>query len=171
MSSRQTTGFVMSYDEQDAAYDRFIDELHKDFREQALDDAELYEKVVDDFKTSRLRAFYVQEPALAQASQGALSEARELLASAYPRAALVLAITAAEVCLRGALLTPLLHGAFHTEASAGVLVRLVVGTKDEKLVKALLRILAAHTGVDLQVLRRPTAAKPLGAELHELQVI
>ena len=38
----------MSYDENDAAYDRFIDELHKDFREQALDDAELYDKIVDD---------------------------------------------------------------------------------------------------------------------------
>jgi hypothetical protein len=47
----------MSYDENDAAYDRFIDELHKDFREQTLDDAELYDRVVDDFKASRLLAF------------------------------------------------------------------------------------------------------------------
>ncbi len=159
----------MSYDEQDAAYDRFIDELHKDFREQALDDAELYEKVVDDFKASRLRAYYVQEPVLAQPAQEALREASDLVV-AHPRAALVFAIMAAEVCLRGALLTPLLHGAFHTEASADILVRLVVGTKDERLVKAFLRILATHTGVDLQAHRRSAASKPLWEEMHDLQV-
>ncbi len=162
----------MSYDEQDAEYDRFIDfidELHKDFREQALDDAELYDKVVDDFKASRLRAYYAQQPVLAQQAQEALREASDLLA-AHPRAALVFAIMAAEVCLRGALLTPLLHGAFHTEAAADLLVRLVVSTKDEKLVKALLRILATHTGVDLQVHRRSAAAKPLWEEMHDLQV-
>jgi hypothetical protein len=159
----------MSYDENDAAYDRFIDELHKDFREQALDDAELYDKIVDDFKTSRLRAFYVQEPLVAEAAQGALREASDLL-MAHPRAALVFAIMAAEVCLRGALLTPLLHGAFHTEASADLLAHLVAGTKDEKLVRALLRILAAHTGVDLQICRRSAAAKPLWQEIHDLQV-
>jgi hypothetical protein len=92
----------MSYDENDAAYDRFIDELHKDFREQTLDDAELYDRVVDDFKASRLLAFYVQEPAVAQAAQGALRDASDLLVD-HPRAALVFAITAAEVCLRSAL--------------------------------------------------------------------
>lgn len=159
----------MSYDEHDAAYDRFIDELRKDFREQALDDAELYDKIVDDFKASRLRAFYLQEPVVAQAAQDALREASDLLV-AHPRAALVFAITAAEVCLRGALLTPLLRGAFHTEASADVLARLVVGTKDEKLVKALLRILAVHTGVDLQVHRRATATKPIWEEMHDVQL-
>lgn len=159
----------MSYDENDAAYDRFIDDLHKDFREQALDDAELYDKIVDDFKTSRLRAFYVQDPFVAKPAQGALHEARALL-TAHPRAALVFAITAAEVCLRRALLTPLLHGAFHTEASADLVAHLVTSTKDEKLIKALLRILTAHTGVDLQVYRRPTATNPLWQEMHDLQV-
>lgn len=159
----------MSYDEQDAAYDRFIDELHRDFRDRALDDAELYDKVVDDFKASRLRAYYVQKPVLAQPAQEALREASDLLVD-HPRAALVFAIMAAEVCLRGALLTPLVHGAFHTEASADLLVRLVVSSKDEKLVKALLRILATHTGVDLQLHRRSAAARPLWEEMHDLQV-
>ena len=50
------------------------------------------------------------------------------------------------------LLTPILHGAFHTESSAEFLVRFVVATKDEKLVKALVATLASHTGVDLRVL-------------------
>jgi hypothetical protein len=159
---------AMSYDENDAAYDRFIDEVRNDFREEAFNDAEIYETVVDDFKASRLSAFYAQTPAVAAPAQGALQEATALL-EAHPRAALVFAIMAAEVCLRRALLTPLLHGAFHTEASADVLAHLVAATKDEKLVKALLRILAVHTGVDLQVHRRPTAAKPLWEEMHELQ--
>ena len=159
----------MSYDEQDAAYDHFIDELHKDFLEQALGDAELYDKVVHDFKASRLRAYYVQQPMIAQSAQEALREASDLL-FAHPRAALVFAIMAAEVCLRGALMTPVLHGAFHTEASTDLLVRFVVRTNDENLVKALLRILATHTGVDLHVHRRSGATKPLWEEIQDLQV-
>lgn len=159
----------MSYDEFDAARDQFFDDLYKEFRESALDDAELYDKVVDDFKASRLRAFYAENPLIAQPAEGALAEACALL-QGHPRSALVFAVTAAEVCMRRALLTPILHGTFHTESSAEFLVRLVVATKDERLVKALVAILASHTGVDLQVFRRATATKPLWEEMRDLQV-
>lgn len=159
----------MSYDEQDAAYDRFIDELYKEFRDSALDDAELYDKIVDDFKASRLRGFYADHPFVAQTSGNALEESISL-ATDHPRAALVLAVTAAEVCLREALLTPILHGMFHTESSAELVVRRVVTVKDEKLFKALIRVLSDHTDIDLQSFVRPGSRKPLWEEMRELQV-
>jgi hypothetical protein len=159
----------VSYDESDAARDQFFDDLYKEFRESALDDAELYDKIVDDFKASRLRAFYAGNPLVAQPAEDALVEACALL-PCHPKAALVFAVTSAELCMRRVLLTPILHGAFHTESSAEFLVRFVVATKDEKLVKALVATLASHTGVDLRVLCREAAKKPLWEEMRDLQV-
>lgn len=159
----------MSYDEQDAAYDRFVDELYKEFRGSALDDVELYDRIVDDFKASRLRAFYVEHPLVARPAQEALTESATLLTD-HPRAALVFAVTAAEVCLREALLTPILHGMFHTESSAELVAKLVVTIKDDKLIKALIRVLAEHTGTDLQVFCRSGSLKPLWEEMQELKV-
>jgi hypothetical protein len=153
----------------DAAYDRFVDELYKEFRDSALDDVELYDKIVDDFKASRLRAFYAEHPLVAQPSQEALAES-VLLLSDHHRAALVLAVTAAEVCLREALLTPILHGMFHTESSADLIVRLVVTIKDEKLIKALIRVMAESIQIDLQSFARSGSRKPLWEEMRELQV-
>jgi hypothetical protein len=159
----------LSYDELDAERDQFFDDLYKEFRASALDDAELYDKIVDDFKASRLRAFYVDNPLAAEAADGALAEARALLKD-HPKAALVFAVTSAELCMRRVLLTPILHGAFHTESSGEFLVRLLVATKDEKLVKALVAVLASHTGVDLRVLCRAGVKKPLWEEMRDLQV-
>ena len=158
----------MSYDPSDAAYDRFVDELYKEFRDSVLEDSELYDSVVDAFREARLRDYYLENPLVAQAAQAAVAEA-ETLALSNPRASLILAVVGTEVCLREALLTPILHGSFHTEASAEILVRIVVRSKDEKLVKALLRILAAHTEIDLQEFQRSGSSKPLWEEIHDIQ--
>jgi len=160
---------AMSYDGNDAAYHRFTNELDKQFREQALDDAELYDKIVDDFKTSRVRAFYVLEPLVAEAAQGTLREATDLLI-AHPRAALLLAIIAAEACLRGALLTPLQHGAFHTEASAGLSAHLVAGAKDEKLVRLSCALSQPTPEWTFKSIGGPPLTKALWQKMHDLQV-
>lgn len=159
----------MSYDPSDAAYDQFVDELYKELHDSALEDSEIYDRVVDDFREARLRDYYLENPLIAQAAQRALGEA-ETLADSHPRAALILAVIATEVCLREALLTPILHGSFHTESSAEILVRIVVRSKDEKLIKALLSIFAAHTGMDLQKFKRAGSSKPFWEEIHDLQV-
>ena len=56
----------MSYDPSDAAYDQFVDELYKEFRDSALEDDQLYNRVVDDFKESRLRDYYSDHPLVAE---------------------------------------------------------------------------------------------------------
>lgn len=160
----------MSYDEQDAAYDQFIDELYKDFRTSARDEfyIELYDEVVKDFKESRLKAFYLANPSVAELASAALTESKTLLPS-HPSAALVFAITAGEVCLREALLNPVIYGLFHTESAAELIVKIVVKIKDEKLYKALTRALADHTGVDLHMHKRPGSLKNLWEEMVEVQ--
>ena len=159
----------MSYDPSDAAYDEFIDELYKEFRKSALEDDELYSRVVEDFRESRLRNYYTDHPLVAQAAQDALVEAQGLRGN-HPRAALILAVIAGEVCLRDALLTPILHGSFHTGSSADLVVKVVVANKDEKLTKALLRVLAAHAGIDMQQFTRAGSGKPLWEEMREVQL-
>lgn len=159
----------MSYDPSDAAYDQFVDELYKEFRDSALEDEQLYNRVVEDFRESRLRDYYMDHPLVVKAAQDALAEAQALHGD-HPRAALVLAVIAAEVCLRDALLSPILHGSFHTGSSADLVVKLVVASKDEKLIKALLRVLAAHTQIDLQQFTRAGSGKALWEEMREIQV-
>jgi hypothetical protein len=158
----------MSYDPSDAAYDEFMDRLYKEFRESALEDFELYDRIVDDFKESRLRDFYIEHPLVNEGAKEALTEARSLL-TRHPRCSLVLAVTASEVCLREALLTPILHGSFHSESSANLMVKLIVTTKNENLTKALLQILARHTGVDLREFARSGSQRPLWEEMREVQ--
>ena len=158
----------MPYDSNDGAYDEFIDQLYKEFRESALDDFELYDRIVDDFKESRLREYYLDHPLWIADAKEALTDARSLLLM-HPRCSLILAVTASEVCLRGALLTPILHGSFHTELSANLMVKLIVTTKNENLTKALLQILAQHTGVDLRKFARSGSQMPLWEEMREIQ--
>jgi hypothetical protein len=160
---------TMSYDPADAAYDEFVDQLSKEFRESALEDDELYDRIVDSFKESRLCDFYIDHPLITYPARDTLSEAKALL-NTHPRPSLVLAVTASEVFLRDALLTPLLHGSFHTESSADLIVKLIVTTKDERLVKALLQIIATHTGIDLRIFSRPGCTKPLWEEMREIQL-
>jgi len=158
----------MSYDPSDAAYDQFVDELYKEFRDSALEDDQLYNQVVDDFKESRLRDYYSDHPLVAEAAQDALAEAQALRDN-HPRAAVVLAVIAAEVCLRDALLAPILHGSFHTGSSADLVVKLVVARKNEELTKALFRVLAAQTRIDLQQFTRAGSRKALWKEMRDVQ--
>jgi hypothetical protein len=63
----------MSYDPSDAAYDRFVDELYKEFRDSALDDTELYDCVVDAFREARLRDYYLGSTSTHSSTQGVKS--------------------------------------------------------------------------------------------------
>lgn len=44
----------MSYDEDDAAYDAFVEKLYEEFRDSAVDDSELYDRIVENFRGARL---------------------------------------------------------------------------------------------------------------------
>ena len=158
----------MSYDPSDAAYDEFIDQLYKEFRESAIEDDELYDRIVDDFRESRLIDYYSENPLLTKSAREALAEAKTLQDN-HPRSALVLAVTAAEIILRDALLSPILYGSFHTESSARIIVNLIASVKNDKVTKGLHQIMATHTGMDIRTFHRTNADKPLWEEMQEVQ--
>ena len=97
-----------------------------------------------------------------------LDEATQLV-DAHPRAALVLSASVIEIGVRDVLFSPILHGSFHTGAAADLIVSLVVMMKNEKVGRALLNLLAKHTGVDLRMYSRPGASKPIWDEITEIQ--
>lgn len=157
----------MSYDPNDAMYDAAMDSLYADFEEKALAGSEIYDRIVDDFRETRLRDFYLNHPKVTDPAEGALAEAQGLLKT-NTRCSLVLAATASEVCLNQALLTPILHGSFHSKNTADLIAALIV--KNDRFTNVLLQILTRNTGVDLRTFCRPSSVKPLSEEMREIGV-
>jgi hypothetical protein len=159
----------MSYDESDAEYDHYMEELAEYQQDEARAKFydELYNDAISHFATSRLQAFYLAHPMVIQAPLDALNEARSLALN-HPSAALVFAIAATEVCFKAALLKPIFYGLVHTESSAELLMELAIAPKDERLVKIMREILAKHGGVDLHSFKRSGAAKTLWEEMQAL---
>ena len=145
-----------------------MDSLYEDFAKTALEDETIYNAVLENFTASRLKEFYLDNPGVARPAYNAFAEARGLVKK-HPRCAIILAVTAMEVCFRDAILTPILHGSFNSKASADIVVKVIVSSKNQKVTKALLQILANHTGLDLGNYERFGADKPLGNEIREVQ--
>jgi hypothetical protein len=160
----------MPYDESDAEYDHYMEEG----AEYAQDAArmEFYDQVtngiINDFAASRLQAFYREHPMVIQDSLDALNEARSLAAN-HPRAALVFAVAATEVCFKAALLKPIFYGLVHTESSAELLMKLAIAPKQDELVAIMRRILAKHGGIDLDSFKRSESAQTLWEEKRTIE--
>jgi len=152
--------------EQDAMMESIYDGFRSDpgVRESFVE--ELYDEIVQDFTATRLQTLYQEQPDIASAAKAALDEARALLAHS-PRAALILACTAAEVAFRRALLQPVVYGLVHTPSSAPLIAELAIGQKDEGFLKVLCALLHQHGGVDLRSLRRTGSNKPLWEEMKD----
>jgi len=128
------------------------------------------EIIVEDFREVRLREFYIDHPEVIRVAKNALAEGRVLLTTT-PRCSLVLATTASELCVREALLRPILHGSFHSRSSGDLMAAIIVTERNERLTRALLPIFARHTGIDLRTFNRSGSATPLGKEMSEIQTI
>ena len=158
----------MSYDEYDAWQDAAMDA----FYERAMDDPsiredfyhELYDEIVKDFTGARMRSRYESDPDIAESAANALGESRRL-DSESNSAALIFAVIAAEVGLKSALLTPIIHGLVHADSAASLIAKLVVSQRDEGFTRILLSLLADHGGVDLYKYERSGSSKQLWEEL------
>jgi len=160
----------MSYDWSDAAYDEAMDNLYEDFAKTAHEDDRIYDRIVEQFKDSRLCAFYVEHPDISKAARDMLSEAMKLKDESS-RSSLIMAAAASEICLRDALLTPIIYGSFHSDSSGDLIASLIVDTKNNRVIKALLDIFARHTGIELRQYVRSGSAKTLWQELNEMRRI
>lgn len=150
---------------EEMAQEEFISDLYNDFaNELLLQRGDLYIDVIQQFTSERLQSFYVDNPAVAAPALAALKEARDLL-NGHPSAALVFAVTAADVGLKATLLKPILHGLVHTDSVAAIIAELVPEQRNDKFRDLLFTILHEFGGVDLQAYKRPGVAQTLWEEM------
>jgi hypothetical protein len=158
----------MSWDDEDQS-DEWLGELYSEWAHAVLagrDD--LYGEVISHFAADRLRSYYIDNPRVADAPAWALMEARTLLTT-HASAALVHAAAAAEVCLKAALLRPIIHGLVHDESAAAMVASLIPEQRNDKFRDALLAILRQCGSVDLRTAHRGGARKSLWQELEDVQ--
>ena len=158
----------MSYTWADAAYDEAMDSLYDEFAKTAHEDGRVYDRVIAEFKDSRLRAFYVAHPDISDAAHNMLAEA-DKLNSVSPRCSLVFSAATSEICLRDVLLKPIIYGCFHSESSGELISTLIADAKHHQFLKASLDIFTQCTGIDLRKYQRPRIAKVLWQEISEIQ--
>jgi len=154
----------------EAAQEMAYDQMYKDFTENVLEDEEVYDRIVVDFKEGRLREYYLERPEVIKGPKEMLEEAKFLLNSNL-RASLVLAYAAGEVGLNKGILNPILHGCFHNESAATLLINSIARTKNEKLLKALRAILSNSTEIDLEKFCRSESKVALWKEIKNLKDI
>lgn len=152
----------MSYDEHDAAYDAWMDELYKEHRQEAI----------SEFTTERLQSFFLTHPLVAEAPTKALHEALKLKEAGFLSASFLFAQIATETGVKDVLLKPIVSGLVHDAPTATLVSDLVLGHTGLNrfrglLFQALYRI--AH--VDLSSYRRPDATKTLWDEIVALHPI
>ena len=150
--------------------DMAYEAMYKEFSENVLEDSEVYERIVDDFKEARLTDYYLGHREIMNGPKAMLEEAKNLLPS-NNRASLVLAFAAGEVGLHNGILAPILHGCFHNETAADLLVHTIMGTKNRQLITVLFTILTNTTGIDFKTFRRSGSEKPLIGEIGEIRKV
>lgn len=161
-------GRRMSYDEFDAAYDEYLDELLKEFREtegqQIADDA------IAGFQDERLQSYFIANPTLVEPAVRQLRVARLLYAQNHHGAALVFASSAVEVGLKQTLFRPIVYGLVHSAPAAVIIAELSLGHAAlDRFKTLLLDILAGYVGTDLRKYTSPGAAKSLWEEIKDSQ--
>jgi hypothetical protein len=157
--------------EQEAAEEAYRDQLYEELGPVWAENNGFVppEDAIRDFTAERLQSYYVANPNLAKPAYESLRYAEALLPS-YPRAALVFAVTAAEVAIKTVLLKPIVFGLVHTEGLASFITDLTTQhTGMERFQTLLTVILAQFGGVDLKVFKRGDSAKTLWQEIGEIQ--
>jgi len=153
----------------DQGYDEWLDSLYRDFAKEVLaGNYDLYDEVISRFTSDRLQSYYVANPKIAERALWALDKAKGFLRSDAD-AALVFAVTAAEVGLKSCLLKPILHGLVHDEAMAVVITELMPEQRNDKFQNLLFKILKQYGGFDLRTYKRSGVNITLWEEMQEIQ--
>ncbi len=158
----------MSYDETDAAYDAYMDELLTEFRE--AEDQQIADDAIVGFQDERLQSYFVAQPALAESAVRQLGVARLRYSDNHPGAALVFAASAVEVGLKQALFRPTVYGLVHSAPAAIIIAELSLGHAAlDRFKTLLLDILAGYIGTDVRKYTTPGTAKSLWEEIKDSQ--
>ncbi len=156
----------MSYDEQDAAYDDFIEKLSNDLYPDHRDQA------ISEFTTKCLQRFYLANREVLNGPLVLLREAQSL-ADSHPAAALTFAFASMESLLKSALLRPIVAGLVHSESLAEILANFLLGrlTGLDRMKKLLLPIVEEHGGFVLTSFKREGSNKTLWEEMVAVEKV
>jgi hypothetical protein len=130
---------------------------------------DLCETVVQEFTAERLQSYFTAHPQLARPAVESLLYAQSLRPS-FPKAALVFAVTAAELAVKTVLLKPIIFGLVHTEALASFITDLATQHAGMERFQALIaEILARFGGLDVKTYKRAGSVRTLWQEIGEVQ--
>jgi hypothetical protein len=135
--------------------------------------SELVEQIsteaIDQFTFDRMRSYYLNNSSVAVNVVAVFREADSLVASS-PSAAVVLFITSVELCLKVALLKPLVYGLVHNESVAELVSDLSIKQNGlDRFKPFLARILAEYGGIDFHAFTIDGHSKTLWEELATIQ--
>lgn len=150
------------YEAQQAeAYDRFIEELYSEHKEQAI----------DEFVAERLRSYYLANPELAVTALRMHKEGT-IVEGMSPSTALICFSSATELAIKSALLKPIVFGLVHSESLAALVADLTVKQVGiDRFRSLLLGILEEYGGIDLSAFHIEGHSKTLWQEMREIQDI
>lgn len=133
----------MSYDESDAQWDKFYDQISEELY------PEHKEKAIDEFIEERMQSFYLKKPNIINPPLDTYHHANELL-QVSSRCALVMYTTSIELFLKSVLLKPVLYGMIHNVNIAEMIVDTSIGRSGFGHYKKLLKNLCKHAAnIDL----------------------
>ncbi|MBI2999828.1 MAG: hypothetical protein HYY46_15475 [Deltaproteobacteria bacterium] len=154
----------MSYTPEDAAQDRFFDELEKELYPQHK------EQAIEEFTNERFQSVYTKNPEIAKNAALFYREAKSLLDHGHPSASFVFAVSAIEQLLKATLLKPVVYGLVHHDPLAELIVEFTFGqTGFDRYNKLLAKLFESLAGINLDTVQRQGSAKKLLDEVSDLQ--
>lgn len=147
--------------QQEEAYDRFIEELYSEHKEQAI----------DEFVAERLRSYYLANPNLAVPALR-LHKEGTTVEETSPSTALICFASATELAIKSVLLKPVVFGLVHSEPLAELVADLAVKQVGiGRFRNLLLGVLEEYGGIDLSAFHIEGHSKTLWQEMREIQDI
>lgn len=157
---------AMSYDEDDARQDAYMESLFEEFFR--VHGPEIEGEAVARFQDERFQSHFRGNPALIEPARRRLVQAVALLETAFHDAALVFAVSATEVALKYAILIPTVHGFVQSEAAAKIIAEVTFsGTGVVRYRNLFLDVLSELVGANMREFKRPDSAKTLWTEIAE----
>lgn len=128
------------------------------------------DEYVDEFRGDRLQTYYRANPDCAVLAFEVYAEAARHMSVGEWRAAVVLASSAIEACLRDAILKPLVCGLVHNEHLADVVAHHALAHPSfDRVQELVFGVLKVHGETDLKTYARERARKPLWREIGEVR--
>lgn len=147
--------------EKEAAYERFIEELYSEHKEQAI----------DEFVAERLRSYYLANPDVTVSALRMYKEGQKL-EDFSPAAAVICFGSATEIAIKSSVLKPVVFGLVHSEALANLVADITVKQSGiDRFRGLLLGILEVYGGIDLAAFHIEGHTKTLWDEIRRVQEI